>query len=497
MKKTDALNTNGPDWANYCIGYQCFIDSFAKTEDAQVTDQTKVYNQQAYQLDWEARDQDYHYGRGFYGGNLKGIDKVAQTYLSDLGITMLYLTPIFKAESNHKYDTLDYQTIDPQFGTLDDFKQLINTCNQHEIKVILDGVFNHVSSNHPWHQEAITGNEDFLNRFKRNKEGFIMHWEGVQTMPLLNHHHPEVKKYFYTGPDSIINEWIKLGASGWRLDVAERLGKQVIRAINHNLKQYHPQALLIGEVVETYGTPWLQDGLLDGLMNYVFRGVTVKFLQKTIDAKQYLAELDQMVQQYPYEKLLKSWNILSTHDTNRMLYDVGGDESFFKMAVVAQFTYPGMPMIYYGDEIGMQSGKKEISNRMGMDWESVRIGKQYGAWNGDPMAWEITRRYNSYHEFYKYMIWIRKNNPVFIEGNFIPVEISESCLAYFRVNDKQNALIIINRDSNQDIVIDVPTSIELKSASFRCLYGQDGHIHVKHGKIKFYAHGRNAYIFVN
>ena len=172
------------------------------------------------------------------------------------------------------------------------------------------------------------------------------------------------------------------------------------------------------------GKDWIGDDLLDGVMNYVFLGTTVNFLTGKITGEEYLHDLTRMYNEYPRQQLYTSWNIISTHDTNRMLQEVDGNENLFKMAVSLQFTYPGIPMIYYGDEIGLLPGQKEISNRSGMNWDRVDLLKLKARepWKHTlAMDWQKVNQYTSYHFFYKHLIWLKKQYPVLTEGEFIPL----------------------------------------------------------------------------
>lgn len=495
-------NENTPSWAHNQIGYQCFVDSFAigkvEVENKSGLYERDVYGAKSYTLRWHEQRDDYHYGHGFYGGDLQGLTYAVNTYLADLGVTMLYLTPIFQAESNHKYDTVSYEKIDSQFGTIEDFRALIAACHAKGIKIILDGVFNHTSSKHRWYQKACEGNEAYLDYYKRNEEGFIICWRGVDTLPVLNHDNPDLRAYLYEGEDSIVKRWLREGIDGWRLDVAEELGEDVIRRIRKSIKDEFPDRLLVGEVMETYGDRWLHDDLLDGAMNYVFRGVTANFITNKITGGDLLHELSKMYDAYPRERLYASWNHVSTHDTNRMLYETGGSEALFKLAVALQFTYPGVPVIYYGDELGVTHGKNETSNRTGMDWECITHYKGYYTepkkWI-EPMAWDAVSRYNKYREFHKQMIWIRENNPVFTEGAFIPLYGDDTVIAFARKSLSALALVIINKGGDRDVTIHFPDNLREGAPRLVPLHGSDMTITLSQEALTLPLYGLNAYVF--
>lgn len=497
---TDVSKT---DWSKNRIGYQCFVDSFA-TGGAPLSEKkdlypATVYNQPTRLLNWSDAFPDYCYGYAFYGGDLEGVKQSVSQYLADFGINMLYLTPIFKAESNHKYDTLDYKTIDPQFGDLSVFHELVETCHAHDIKLILDGVFNHTSYHHDWYLKALEGQAPYRDFYRKNEQGYYLNWNGIESLPLLNHDQADVRRYLYETPDSVVPHWLKLGADGWRLDVAERLGEDVIRRIKKSIQSHFDDKILYGEVVETYGNRWLGEDLLDGAMNYVFLGNTVNFLKNTINGEAYLYELDKMYREYPHEQLYNSWNIISTHDTSRMIHEVGGNESLFKIAVTLQFTYPGIPMIYNGDELGVMPGEKDRDNRQGLDWQRADILKLKAKepWKVvNPMDWKRVNEYSSFHFFYKHLIWVKKNYPVLTEGDFVPAYHDDDVIAYFRTLENQAALIVVNRGQTREIQIPVPDRLWKQKLNLKGVHGPISHICLDGPSLSLTVNGMNALLFV-
>ncbi|MBN2008902.1 hypothetical protein JW960_06115 [candidate division KSB1 bacterium] len=486
------------------IGYQCFVDSFAVGEKS-LTEKsalypTTVYNHPTKLLYWGEEFPEYCYGYAFYGGDLSGVGSSIQHYLADFGIDLLYLTPIFKADSNHKYDTVDYYMIDPQFGDLSIFHKLVETCHHHRIKLILDGVFNHTSYHHDWYIKAQQGNTPFIDYYKKNEQGYFLNWNGIETLPLLNHTNPDVQAYLYESPKSVVKYWLDQGADGWRLDVAEGLGVDVISQIKKSIRTSHPDRILYGEVIETYGKKWLGPDLLDGLMNYVFLGTTVNFLTDKINGEAYLSELTNMYNEYPHDQLYNSWNIISTHDTNRMIHAVNGNENLFKIAVTLQFTYPGIPMIYNGDELGVMPGQHDKDNRQGLEWERVDILKlkAKAPWKvTPPMDWDRINQYSSFHFFYKHLIWLRKHYHVFADGEFVPAYADEFILGYFRVKENKVALIIVNKGNDKDITISIPQAICKNASVLKGVHGPVSEINVSGTSLTLKVNGQNALIFVN
>ena len=493
------------DWSKKVIGYQCFVDSYSighkSLPEKAMHYPEKVYNHQTRLLNWLEEFDEYCYGYAFYGGDLSGIINSINSYLAEFGIDMLYLTPIFKAESNHKYDTVDYKTIDPQFGALDTFKRLVQACHNHQIKLILDGVFNHTSCHHPWYLNALEGKTPYNEYYKKDENGHFLNWNGVETLPLLNHDHPDIREYFYGAPQSIVKYWLEQGADGWRLDVAERLGKDVIKRIKQSIRSDLTGKVLYGEIIETYGVEWLGDNLLDGAMNYVFLGNTVNFLKNKINGETFLYELDKMYNEYPKAQLYNSWNIISSHDTNRMIYEVDGNENLFKIAFILQFTYPGIPMIYNGDELGILPGEKNKDNRQGLDWQRVNILKlkEREPWKTvQPMDWKKVNQYSSFFFFYRHLIWLRKNYKVLIEGDFVPAYKDNDIIAYFRCLDgKQYALIIVNKGGTKEIKIEIPEHIRKNKPVLKGVHGPVGEVKLFDKYLPVTVYSQNSYIFIS
>ena len=176
-----------------------------------------------------------------------------------------------------------------------------------------------------------------------------------------------------------------------------------------------------------------------------------------------------------------------------MLYDVKNDESMWKLAAVLQFTYPGAPMIYYGDELGTTKGEKETENRMGHDWEVINSYDKY--MTGKSMEWDKVNRYNSYHGFYKHLIWLRKAHPALVSGDFIPVLAGADAVAFFRKGSGGSVFVIVNRGTDTGLKIKIPESILGTLPDLKCVYGGNGYFRPRAAEIDFYIGAKNAYIF--
>lgn len=353
-------NFEVPQWYKNSIAYQIFPDRFCKGKlenapDIKLEDwSTLPY----YHKDEDGRVTEWN----FWGGNLQGIiDKL--DYLKDLKISCIYLNPIFKAASNHRYDTADYLTIDPLLGDEKLFRTLCREARKRGIRIILDGVFSHTGIHSAYYEE----HPDWYTG------GF---WWGVKDLPEVNENHPEFKE-FICGEDGVLRKWLRLGASGWRLDVADELPDEFIEAVRECIKDENPDAVLIGEVWEdasskiSYGhrRTFLGGRQLDAPMNYPLRKDILDFIYGNIDAYEFAARARCREENYPKESLYGCFNLIDSHDRRRILSAVSGDKEKMQIAVVLSFALPGVPVIYYGDEAGLE-GMTDPDNRRTFPWGS-------------------------------------------------------------------------------------------------------------------------------
>lgn len=329
----------------------------------------------------------------FFGGNLAGIIEKLP-YLASLGVTLLYLNPIFKAASNHRYDTGDYEQIDPILGENSDFERLCEAAREYGIGVILDGVFNHTGSDSRYFNKNGTYGDGGAYRTKSSPyyswyrfsdwpEEYESWW-GMKTLPQVEEADEGYKRYILTAPDAIVKRWLKAGAAGWRLDVADELPDDFLKLLRASVKEQNPDALIIGEVWEdasdkiSYGVrrEYLYGEELDSVMNYPLRGAVIDFLCGRIGAEEFDARISSIRENYPPQAYYALLNILSTHDTVRILTALSGvaepatrdEKAAFRLSgeqydrarrrLFAAYTLvllmPGIPCIYYGDEAGMQ-----------------------------------------------------------------------------------------------------------------------------------------------
>ncbi|KRO16042.1 glycoside hydrolase family 13 protein [Lacticaseibacillus saniviri] len=321
----------------------------------------------------------------FYGGNLKGITKKIP-YLQSLGINALYLSPIFEARSNHRYDTGDYFKIDPMLGDLNDFDELIATAHAAGMHVILDGVFNHVGADSRYFNAAkhyprigATDSRDspyadwFM--FKHFPDDYASWW-GVKDLPAINKDNTDFHD-FIAGPDGVIDYWTKRGVDGWRLDVADELSDPFLDQIKARLAHY-PDRVLIGEVWEdashkvAYGSRrrYLLGDQLDAVMNYPLRQLIIDLVLNTISPASFINHLMTLKENYPQATFANNFNLLDSHDTRRILTTLDGDKQRMAIAIALLYTLPGVPVLYYGDEAGLTGGV-DPDNRAYYPWTAI------------------------------------------------------------------------------------------------------------------------------
>ncbi|MCR4778364.1 MAG: glycoside hydrolase family 13 protein [Lachnospiraceae bacterium] len=381
----------------------------------------------------------------FYGGTLKGIiDKL--DYIKDLGATIIYLNPIFDAASNHRYDTADYMKISPLLGTEKDFKDLCDAAKKKGIKIILDGVFNHTGCDSIYFNKY--NNYDTIGAynsekspyrdwytFNDSKDGYESWW-GVGDLPAVNEKNESYRKYIYEDPDSVVRHYIKEGAKGWRLDVADELPDSFIAGIKKAMKETDPDCVLLGEVWEDASNKVAYDELreyflgdeLDCVMNYPLRDNMIAFLNGEIDANELAERFMSLYENYPKDAFYSNFNLLGSHDSKRLYTSLGGNVAHIKSAVTMQMCFPGVPVIYYGDEIGYEGGK-DPENRA---------------------AFDLSLSKNQIMDIYKEAIALRREDEIFLKGDFKPFALNHNVFCVTRQYGARKVRVIINRSGDED-----------------------------------------------
>lgn len=389
--------------------YQIFPDRFARAGSCDLTQKLQPFTLRE---DWggvPAFRPDPTTGEvlcnDFFGGNFRGIESKLE-YLHSLGVGVLYLNPISMAFSNHRYDTADYKRPDPMLGTEEDFRALCAAAHKLDMKVLLDGVYSHTGANSVYFDRWGHFGNGAVSRgqaspyfswykFQRFPDRYDCWW-GFPTLPNVNELDESYLDYIVRDEDSVLAHWLRLGADGFRLDVADELPDEFIRRFKTRLRQLKPDALLMGEVWEDASNKiaysvrrrYFTDGELDSVMNYPWRTAILNFLRAQDDGTALGESVMTIAENYPPQVLHALMNPLSTHDTHRILTALIGDfpgdreyqasvrlsweqreQSFARLQLAAflQYTLPGSPSIYYGDEVGME-GCKDPFNRGCFPW---------------------------------------------------------------------------------------------------------------------------------
>lgn len=398
-----------PDWYQNARIYHIFADRFSNgNADGHVNSpkpNTFLYGQLS--------DEPYYIKDSagevvrwdFYGGNLKGITQQLDL-IQARGFTALYLSPIFEAASNHRYDTADYFKIDPVLGTLDDFKALVAALHQRGMHLILDGVFNHVGRDSRYFnayghyatqgaaQDPDSPYADWFT-FKHFPDDYASWW-GVMDLPAINKQSQSFHDFIAGGPDSVIGYWTGLGVDGWRLDVADELDLDFLRQIRQLLDQY-PARVLIGEVWEdasnkvAYGArrPYLMGDMLQSVMNYPQRALILDFVLGRQPAEAVLRQFLTLQENYPAAVFQSNFTSLGTHDTPRVLTVLNGELSALTQAVLLWTVLPGNQVLYYGDEVGLTGGTDPLNRKFypwGHENQAVlAVYQQAAEWRAQPV----------------------------------------------------------------------------------------------------------------
>ena len=468
------------------IYYQIFPDRFSNSgTPKEGVPADRSFHQNWGELpDYLPNDQGEITNSDYFGGDLEGI-RQKLPYLKELGITVLYLNPIFEAHSNHRYNTADYRSIDPLLGKEEDFVRLAQEAKSLGISLLLDGVFSHTGSDslyfnrdgryptvgayqsqespyYSWYQF-----QEFPNRYAC--------WWGFETLPEVREENPDYQA-FICGPGGVIRHWMRLGACGYRLDVADELPDGMLETIRQAIREENPQGLLIGEVWEdasnkiSYGQrrKYLLGKQLDGVMNYPFQNAVLAYIRQG-DAPQLLETVLSILENYPKPSIHVLMNALSTHDSVRALTALGGEpyqgqdrtwqaqhhqlspqayhsgKELLKLAAILQFFLPGIPCIYYGDEAG-RTGYRDPFNRCTYPW---------GQEDSELLS------------FYQRLSKARRESPATADGDFLPLSITSSLCVFVRKSQKGETLVAINR-SQEALPLPIPPAFEGITATLLC-----------------------------
>ena len=491
-----------PKWAQGKIMYQIFPDRFFQSDKYIPKEMpervTKKWNEMP---NWAPEEDGDIHNNDFFMGNLKGIEEKLD-YIKQLGVGIIYLNPIFYSQSNHRYDTSDYEIVDPYLGTNEDLKNLCDECHKLGIRVVIDGVFNHTGNDSKYFNEfgkfdtigAFQGEESpYYNWYKKSNNGNFEYWWGFKNLPVCDGNNEGWQNFIY-GVDGIIDKWFALGIDGLRLDVADELTDEFIENVRIAVKRNKPDGFIIGEVwdnaitKEGYGKQrtYLLGKGLDSVMNYPFTNAILKYIR--FGRSDYLTEtLDEILTQYPKEAVNSLMNSLSTHDITRAMTTLVGDgiqnsrfnwvwdvpysrewqykrnelssekyeeaKQLMKLATTIQYFLPGNTCIYYGDEAGMY-GYRDPFNRKCFPWNDID---------------------NDLHDFYATLGKIKNRNTFLSEAEFRVLRADNDAFVFERFlsdddNDeymenrrrkhaKNRMLVAINRSDNE-VEIEIPETYE-------------------------------------
>ncbi|PWJ35470.1 glycoside hydrolase family 13 protein [Fibrobacter succinogenes] len=350
---------SAPAWVKDAVFYQIFPDRFCRSAK---------YKAVGKFVDWDTLPT----RENMFGGNLVGICEKLE-YIASLGVNAIYLCPIFKSNSNHRYHTVDYFEIDPVLGTLKDFDKLVKNAHKLGLRVILDGVFNHCSRGFFQFNSLMElgKNSPYVDWF--HVHGWPLHaysgkpnydcWWGYPALPKFNTDNPDVRDYLF----SVGEYWMKRGIDGWRLDVPNEIDDDSFwQEFRRRIKAINPDAYIVGEIWDE-PSRWLQGDQFDGVMNYQFRKAVLAYLfdEKPIDVAEFAKRLQDA---FPEGRFGVPMNLLGSHDTIRLASLPCSNLQRVKLALALLFFLPGAPCIYYGEEIGMLGGK-DPDNRRSFPWD--------------------------------------------------------------------------------------------------------------------------------
>ncbi|SHI34290.1 Glycosidase [Dethiosulfatibacter aminovorans DSM 17477] len=472
-------NIRVPKWYKEGIMYQVYVDRFNKAGDENFYAGRKGFVRYE---NWNEKNRYMKDDSGdilfwdVYGGNLRGvIEKIP--YLREFGVSILYFNPIFESNSNHKYDTGDYEKLDSGYGSDEDFEELVKECDKNGISIILDGVFSHVGMDSKYFNRLgkyenrgayNSRDSEYFHwfRFKNYPDEYECWW-GNKSLPNVEEMNPSYIDYILRGKNSIVKQWMRKGVKGWRLDVADELPDEFIQILKTETLKENADSIVLGEVWEDASNKKSYSKLreyfygdeLDSVMNYPFRKAFTGFLTGYLDGAKALKIIMSIFENYPREYFYSCMNLVGTHDTERILTYLGdspeersldedtrygyvlSDEQRgygvkrLKLLSLIQATFPGVPCIYYGDEAGME-GYSDPYCRGTYPW---------GNENEEILSW--------YRKIFKY----REGSEVLKRGTWEPYACTGDMFSFTRTLGSKTIVVAVNRSST-DMIFKLPGS---------------------------------------
>lgn len=409
-----------PAWVQDAIFYQIFPDRFEKGNPDIDPPNVKP---------WGSTPT----ADGFQGGDIQGIIN-RLGYLKDIGVNAIYLNPIFLSPSTHRYNTTDYFKIDPKLGSEEDFRLLLNLAHQNGIRIILDGVFNHCgrgffaftdvleNQSHSPYKDWFFIRKFPIDAYSPGDALDYLGWWKHKSLPKLNTYNSHARQYIM----DIAKYWIDKGIDGWRLDVPNEIDDDDFWAeLRSVVKTANPEAYLLGEIW-AIDPRWIGDAHFDGLMNYPVRTAIIDALTGKIDAEEFSNQIEKTNQAYAAENVHAMYNLLGSHDTERILSLLSNDINKLKQAAFILFTLPGAPSIYYGDEIGLTGGK-DPDCRKAFPWDEEN-------WNHD------------IHDWINKLIRLRQSSEGLRRGSFRRLKLDNTlnCAGYLRETQNDELIVLSN-----------------------------------------------------
>ncbi len=445
----------GVSWASEGLVYQIFPDRFHKGNPSRDRGDLAAWG------DMPERHK-------IFGGDIEGIIQKLD-YIEDLGVDIIYMTPIFESSTDHKYNTKDYYKIDPQFGDLETVKKLVKKAHARGIRIVLDAVFNHSGDDFFAFEDVVKNGAASLY-----KEWYYIHDYPVVKRPITNYRtfatnivrmpkfrtsHPKVRDYLL----DVAKYWIEeIGIDGWRLDVCDEVDHYFWREFRKVVKGVKPDALIIGEIMHE-SVSFLKGDQLDTIMNYPFKEVVTDFFAKgTITVEEFESRLAMQRASYMKAVNYQMWNLIDSHDTPRFLTECKGDVEALKLAIAFQFTYIGTPYIYYGTEIGMEGGDDPDCRRC--------------------MMWSEEDQNKDLYFFVKRLNVTRKNHKALVYGEYKNIYQKEGVIAFKRFDHESQIYVFMNNTKENK---KIPVS---EQASYQDLYTNEIHVineHIELGPMAF------------
>jgi alpha-glucosidase len=426
-----------PAWVRDQVFYQVFPDRFAKSGHGPAP-------AHGIAAEWGAPIDVRRAASTFYGGDLPGLTAKLPYLQDELGVSALYLNPVFASRSNHRYDTTDYFQVDALLGGNAALADLRQATQARGMRLVLDAVVNHTGAHHPWlaHHPGW---------YARGDDGQPLGWKGHRSLPVLDFAVPEVADATYAGPQAVLRHWLRppYAIDGWRLDVIHMLGEgpgahrnaHHVRAIRRAVREENAQAYVLGEHFSE-ATRWLQGDQEDGAMNYFgftlpvrawLGGLDLGGVRARLGTADFVAALARAVANIPYVNQLAQFNLLDSHDTPRLLTELGGDTALMKLAATLLFTRPGVPCIYYGDELGMQGGADPDSRRC--------------------FPWNRTHWDDGLFAHYRLLCAARRQRRDWADGATLALGQGDDWIAYARFTAEQATVVVVNRGPAVELML--------------------------------------------